>query len=476
MVVETKNFFFSLPIFFLFLISSISGVYSTSIVDDKNSCFNNLISQDSQLSSVSYDDYSTAMTKSDFYPHYAPWDGLRFYEEVVSLKFYKYGENSAYEHELEDTEIQKMGTIGWPSLSKYTFFEIYVQDPKLKNSQFAGCGVMYLEPKANYTYDTLLRKDFWGCPLEESFQDYKDLDEKWFFKTYTNNCYDNNYKPYSLIRYDRVLLDDPNLYINLYDISKIHGEFKERFYNGSDFSYFAEMYPKKLYNYAGDYKIYLRNNLLLLDYIYNDLENYNYVPVKDNIMFLNNPSIVTRMDNGLFEEDVLEDYEFRKKMFYTLKYEDFILFLDGITSIENNFDMFKYREEIVAKCESHTNVSCIGISLTNYLKEFSDNVHSVNFFVDTVLDYENSYYNFSSESKMDYVIENKKYIFDITDNIYEKEEIIEKTPNKPGKIISSISEKMDENKFYKFAIIIVSILIIFLCAITGFKFLNKKDE
>lgn len=237
---------------------------------------------------------------------------------------------------------------------------------------------------------------------------------------------------------------------------------------------------QKLYNYAGDYKIYLRNNLLLLDYIYKDLENYKYTPVKDNIMFLNNPSIVTRMDNGLFETEVLEDYHFRKQIFYTLKYEEFIPFLDGLTTIETRFNMFDYRQ-IVASCESHENVSCIGYHLTEYLKEFTDNVHSVNFFVDTILDYENSYYNFTSQKKMDYVIENKKYIFSLDENVYELEFTDDSNNNNinSGTItnkINNISDKIDENKFYKFAIIMLALLVIFICAILGFKYLNKNED
>lgn len=83
--------------------------------------------------------------------------------------------------------------------------------------------------------------------------------------------------------------------------------------------------------------------------------------------------------------------------------------------------------------------------------------------------------------KMDYVIENKKYIFSLDENVYELEFTDDSNNNNinSGTItnkINNISDKIDENKFYKFAIIMLALLVIFICAILGFKYLNKNED
>lgn len=446
---------FSFLVLFLFII--FNG-YSEDLNRD---CFDMLLEKNSDFQ-INYEDYKNSIDLSEFYAHPKPWDSLEFSEDVVFLKFYPYGEETSFQYEMNEYEILKYGSIDWPQSHENMFFEIYVSNPNEGVKQFAGCGNINLLAVAPYNLQNLDGDKFWGCPADESILTYDDLDG-WFFKRSENNCYNYNNDNFAQFNVDRILLNDENLYVNLYEVGKKHSNLRNIFSTQEDLRKFGDMFYRKLANQDNDYAQYLKRGFLPLKWYYNGYETMNYIPLKDTIEMLRYPDVLIHLDDNP-EEDYLRD-TYRREIFTSLNNEEFLSFLNEIVLIDNNFEISNYRN-IETKCNDLADLECIGKNFTKSLFEISDNVYAVNFFLDVVMSIESSSYEFKDLNKIEYIIDNQMSIYE---NDYDSQDIIEENKKDSTQVID-FEEESETNVFM---IVLINVIIV-LSVIAVFVFVKRK--
>lgn len=389
-------------IFFLLFIFGTNLIFAESEMSEV--CFNDLMSRNSI--DVEYDEYIKSIDKSNYFPHSKPWDGLMFTNNVVYLKFYPFGQESSFRYEHNFVEQLRYGKLNWPNSHEYLFFEQYVKDPNKENYEFSGCGYINLEPRGEYTYNTLKGEDFWGCPHQESSQDF-EVDENKIYKTHTVECYDYENERHSYFRVDRILYNKPEIYFNAYEVAKNHGEMKQRFY-GENFNKFNSMYLRKVAHEEEDYVNHLRLGVIPIKWLFNEYQELSYIPLKLEIDRTDSVEVLYH-ELTIGNKTTFRD-SYNNKVMIELEKDRFKDFFYGVSDIDSQFEISTYRD-IEKTCGDKENLECIGKELTNKFLTMSDNIYSINFFVNVVMEAENEQYEFNNPLKIAYVFENEELIF-----------------------------------------------------------------
>ncbi|MCA9459863.1 MAG: hypothetical protein KC550_04930, partial [Nanoarchaeota archaeon] len=95
---------------------------------------------------ITYAFYSSGMSTLKEFS--SPYLGITFDTPVVYIKFYNYGTWTS------------LRVNPYPRYREFNFYEMYVEDPANFGLQFAGCGVLKLEPVGFYNFNTINSWDF----------------------------------------------------------------------------------------------------------------------------------------------------------------------------------------------------------------------------------------------------------------------------------------------------------------------------
>ncbi|MCA9459189.1 MAG: hypothetical protein KC550_01430 [Nanoarchaeota archaeon] len=95
---------------------------------------------------IPYSDYSSGMSTLKEFS--SPYLGIDFDTPVVYVKFFNYGTSTT------------LRVNPYPQYSEFNFYEMYVEDPANFGLQFAGCGVLKLDPIGFYNFNNIYSWDF----------------------------------------------------------------------------------------------------------------------------------------------------------------------------------------------------------------------------------------------------------------------------------------------------------------------------
>jgi hypothetical protein len=438
-----------------FLILSLNQVFSENL---KEECYNYL-RENSKYNLISYNDLEKNLAQSNYYKHIKPWDSIQFYEPKIFVKLAGFGDKTTFNYELSKYEAKKFGNLNWPNSYENMYFELYLNENDSSNpNKFLGCGLINIKLNGNkYSFNNLTSDSYWGCLINETIHDYKDYNN-YFYKSEKYNCFDFLNDPSINFNVDRVLLNEKDSKINLYEVSKNY----MNYYNINkdlDIKGFLDIYLTKVNNYYSFSKD-LKFGYLPLDWYVNDLNNLKNRFLFEEINRVYLPTILYYQEVNNIETN----NSFLKIVFIETDkeyFKDYLNELSKVDKIYNNSVLI----EIEGICKNNSDVNCIGKNLVDYFKTKTDDIYVVNSFVDLIMRDNFDYYKITDDELNEYY-ENNEFLF------YPIVKENEKNNNFKNDLNLEDDNK-DKNKSLIIIIFQIFLLFIFLMIIK-IKFFNSK--